>query len=1354
MTTPCDRLTTLLSSAPEVGRRAAPTGRGDAPLAALGALEPRLAEHAADCPRCQAELARAQRILDGMGELYASYRPLAGDGGDIVERVMARAKTGASRSQAGVRRPIAGFVLAGLVGAGAAAGVVLALQPSAPRVDDPKVSAAKPDAHEAGTADPLVAPTPTPTPNVKAASGGLAVTACLDDRGETSCDIGTEVRTAIGETRAFKLSEGSTIQIDQDSHVRFDAERRGLEVLRGDAFLDVAHRDDLAPLAVKLPTGEVKVLGTELEVRAGASISVVDVVRGVVSVASDSGEARVAAGQAAWLRQGKKPVVRTSNGGSDPRHDWRSRTVAAGDGSDANGDEALANLGIGSLRARRPGAAADAERPLRLVDHFATVRIQGAYAKTTIEESFASEEAFELEGTYRFTLPPGAQVAELALLVDGHWEEGAFVERDRAEKIWAGVIRHATPVVKRREIIEYIWVPGPWRDPALLSWKQGNTFELRIFPIPARGERRVRIAYTESLPLVTGGRRYTLPLPAEGAHARPEAFTLDLKVGTELAPDDLRVRNYEVVRKEVEGGVTLSQMTRSFRPRGDLVVEIPDTQAMDDLETLGWRAGSTADGAKNEAFLALTLRPELAEARAKEAGPRDVVIIADTSYGMQKLRLQRAAEILRGIVAGLDGDRVQVLACATTCRSFGPFETASESLARDLAARLGTVEPLGSSRLVAAFGEAAKVLGDTQPERRRVIYLGDGVQTVGELDPARVVEAAREALGETRVTAVALGGETDTTMLAGLAKTHAGSFIDLASVGSIEATTRKILARQLLAPLTDIELSLPDGLVEVAPSSLGDLWPGEERVVAARYTGTNERVRGDVVLRGTLAGEAVERRWSIDTELATSAGNAFVPRLWAERRIADLGRNDDLGTKKEIVALSQAHHLLSRHTSLLVLESPAMAKAFDVHATRPVADWTGEEQAQGGSGELMDAVGGLAGDGGTADLDAAGTERLTNALGTKGEVAAAQTDVNDAWADRPRPAGKAAEPKVDTGVGRGGLDALDDFKRPAREPVMPRGRGEWVAMKKVWFKEATISERARGADAAAERELLRREARLDEEPASRERTMALVRWHLRMDDPDKAEALTKKWLEKDRMDPEALVALADAAVLRGDLARSRDLLASAVEADPRQGPAHLRMARLYEASGDAVLACEHLLSRALVQRGDARAQLDAIRCGARASRVLAGLDDAARVKVERELERDAKSPERALAKTRVSGPFRVIGTWETTSDLDLVAVSPQGRVLSWQGGGELTVGDVDALDREDLAFKGNDNGTWQIFVVRRGDLRDSDSRTEGALRISAHGQSRRVPFVIEGGEVAVPVAAIEVRANFRWERAE
>jgi len=113
------------------------------------------------------------------------------------------------------------------------------------------------------------------------------------------------------------------------------------------------------------------------------------------------------------------------------------------------------------------------------------VRIAGTVARTEIDETFSNDTDDELEGIYRFPLPPGAQIERLALEVDGKLVDGEFIDKAKAAAIWRGAIQNAAPKApKPRE--EIVWVPGPWHDPALLEWQRGGRFELKIFPIRRR----------------------------------------------------------------------------------------------------------------------------------------------------------------------------------------------------------------------------------------------------------------------------------------------------------------------------------------------------------------------------------------------------------------------------------------------------------------------------------------------------------------------------------------------------------------------------------------------------------------------------------------------------------------------------------------------------------------------------------------------------------------------------------------------------------------------------------------------------------------------------------------------------
>lgn len=1299
--TPCDRLDALLSRTPEAA-------------SALPVLESSLAAHAEHCPRCQAALTRSEALLRGLSELHADFTPDA----HLAARVLARSKE--RRSPTPSRRPL---LWAGLAGAAIASAIGIVVWFATKSPDTPEALTTP---SQSAQISPDLEAVPERAPNTSASPDTafrLTVTHCAlagPGGAETPCKKDERLTTGVGERLTYRLSDGTRLTLDQQSELHLADEGRALRVTRGLARFDVVKRPDLRPLAVTLPNGGVQVLGTELVVRAGESLSVVEVLRGLVAVDQGDRRAQVKAGEAAWLVPGRGPVVRSA---SVPQDD---------------GERVSADLGFGTLRARRPGGKSDAERPLRLTDHQVRVRLQGAFSHTTVEEAFASDEPHELEGIYRFTLPPGAQVAELSLLVDGRWEEGAFVERERADKIWAGVIRNATPVIKRREVVEYIWVPGPWKDPALLTWSAGNTFELRIFPIPARGERRVRIAYTETLPLVSGARRYTLPLPSDGSNIRAERFALDLAIGGAVPRKDVRIANYSLVEED-EATLRYTKTIENFKPVGDLVVDVPEPDSIGDVTAVGWGRG---EGPAREGYLAFGLRPSLAELQSDE-GPLDLVVLVDTSYGIQRARLSRAAELVAHLFGALGPeDRAQVLACATNCRPLGGFDLVTAERGKELSERITALEPLGSTRLLLAFREANDLLGGRgiPQARRRILYIGDGVQSVGELDGRRVGDRIRELTGETRVTVVSLGGETDPVALAAMASGPAGSVLDATRIGSVRATAELAARRQRGLPLRDVTVELPSGLFAIAPETPGELWPGDERFVTARVNGLSE-IDGELTLRGTLGSERVERRWRVSASLEERAGHAFVPRLWAERRIADLSGLDDEASRREVIALSAAHHLLSRHTALLVLESPAMAKAFDVAPTRPVADWSGDGELETQAADLLDAVGGLAHPG----LE-------TGGLGFKADLDSPAAQVSSADEDKATESRFGALEKA--GKGRGA-----DMPRPTRrpnvpsQPLDPRSGGEWVPMRKVWYKEASIAAGSRELDTWAERQLERRERALDEAPDSRERTLAVIRTLVRLRALDRATRLTERWLARDRMDPEALITLADLALLGGDLERAEALIASAIDADPRSTALHARLARVYAETERADLACEHRVARALTARTDPTAQAEALRCAdaTQGESLRRGLDAQLLIKVERLL--DSPAPV-----ARVTGPFRLEASFEG-GDVDLAVVDPDGRVVSWLGGADLQAGGVIGSDREQLTFKGRQNGRWQLLVVRRPgagpdrpeQLDGPDGGIHGTLRVTAHGTSRRIPFTIEAEEAIRFIAEIDVQARFRHE---
>jgi transmembrane sensor len=95
--------------------------------------------------------------------------------------------------------------------------------------------------------------------------------------------------TAHGEQRAWKLSDGSSLQLDTDSTLRihFSGEERRAELLRGRAYFQVAH-DARRRFSVLVNEAEIVAHGTQFDVYRQGEVTLVTVAEGEVAVVSSS----------------------------------------------------------------------------------------------------------------------------------------------------------------------------------------------------------------------------------------------------------------------------------------------------------------------------------------------------------------------------------------------------------------------------------------------------------------------------------------------------------------------------------------------------------------------------------------------------------------------------------------------------------------------------------------------------------------------------------------------------------------------------------------------------------------------------------------------------------------------------------------------------------------------------------------------------------------------------------------------------------------------------------------------------------------------------------------------------------
>lgn len=133
------------------------------------------------------------------------------------------------------------------------------------------------------------------------------------------------LQTAPGQQRAVSLADGTQVTLDGGTRleVRLGGGLRQVELVRGEAFFDVAH-DAERPFTVKAPEGSARVLGTAFDLERADGRLELSVRRGRVRL-SPAGlihrTAELTMGQRAFAKEGRLSAVRAFDLNAD---DWRS----------------------------------------------------------------------------------------------------------------------------------------------------------------------------------------------------------------------------------------------------------------------------------------------------------------------------------------------------------------------------------------------------------------------------------------------------------------------------------------------------------------------------------------------------------------------------------------------------------------------------------------------------------------------------------------------------------------------------------------------------------------------------------------------------------------------------------------------------------------------------------------------------------------------------------------------------------------------------------------------------------------------------------------------------------------------
>lgn len=542
--------------------------------------------------------------------------------------------------------------------------------------------------------------------------------------------------------------------------------------------------------------------------------------------------------------------------------------------------------------------------PLTVKYHRVNVKIDNQVAETSIDQVFVNNFYRDIEGVYIFPIPENASISKFAMYIGEKKVDGEILDKDRARRIYEEIVRKL-------------------KDPALLEYIGRRMFRARVYPIPANGEKRITLSYTEVLHAEGNLIRYIYPLNTEKFSLHPVTqVAISTKILSKVPLSSVYSSSHKVsVRKERAGEARVSYEESNVRPDKDFVLYYSFSPDEIGLSLLNWK------GPENSYFMLLASPAFVA--RKEKVINKNLVFILDSSGSMSGVKIKQAKEAARFVINHLDvRDRFSIVDFDDGVNIFSQETVpASEENRKKALGFVDEIEDSGGTNINEALLQALRMVqSDKRPNY--ILFLTDGLPTVGETRTAEILRnISQNNVGKSRIVVFGVGHDVNTELLDRISLENRGTSVYVGETDNLETAISSYSEKISSPQLADIRVDFKGmEIQDVYPRTLPDLFKGSQLILVGRYKGEGPV---DVILSGKVRDE--QKRFALKSQkLRGGDSSDFLARLWATRRIGYLleeirlyGENEEL--VEEVKKLGLEYGIVTPYTSFLVTEKERLA---------------------------------------------------------------------------------------------------------------------------------------------------------------------------------------------------------------------------------------------------------------------------------------------------------------------------------------------------------------------------------------------------------------------------------------------
>ncbi|WP_394774064.1 VIT domain-containing protein [Flavobacterium sp.] len=496
------------------------------------------------------------------------------------------------------------------------------------------------------------------------------------------------------------------------------------------------------------------------------------------------------------------------------------------------------------------------KNPVILQEAKIETKILGNLATTTAIYTFYNPGNRILEGKLTIPLPEGVSISGYALDINGKLRDAVPVPKERAKEVFESL--------EKRNI-----------DPGIIEKVDGNNFRTRIYPIPAKGSRTIKITYHQELKNSASDYQYFLTFANETVSI--PKFNLKVLINESLVVPKITENPDGSFAFQKQGNQWIAEISKeNFTPNENLKITIPKVNQSSNI--------LLQKTSENKFYFAASVSTDFPVKEKSKS--QKIAIIWDNSFSGSKRNHQKELDFLNAFFSSNKDISVSFVLLNNVLEKTEEF-TVSGGNWSALKNRIVGLKYDGGTD----FGALKEISGIEE-----YLLFSDGISNFGDLT----------LKFKKPVNSIVSTPTSDFNLLKLLASQSGGNFINLNELDTQSALKtynkqpviflgfKENAAIQELFPNVGTAVNEPVNIFGISSPNLGKL--------TALFSVGNKKYEVPV-----------------DFNTAVQVDNWPIAQFWAQRKINDLELNSTQN-RDEIRNLSEQFGVVSKNTSLIVLD--------------------------------------------------------------------------------------------------------------------------------------------------------------------------------------------------------------------------------------------------------------------------------------------------------------------------------------------------------------------------------------------------------------------------------------------------